>query len=161
MRSSRGSKRLLLLLGLVLVAGVYYYVGHASTGLLFNYRDASHVQAASNASSTSTARATALRLNNGSAVELKVQAKRYNIWCIFTKVTSNSPMRRKFKVFINSLLRYSSEPVALHVITDEESQGIAEKVIEYISLVNKKSVKVRRLLVIDNAVVQSFCINYY
>ncbi|CAL7942203.1 unnamed protein product [Xylocopa violacea] len=53
----------------------------------------------------------------------------YNVWCIFTKVASNSPMRRKFEIFAESLLRLSSVDIAFHVITDNDSKDVAEKVL--------------------------------
>lgn len=66
----------------------------------------------------------------------------YNVWCIFTKVTTNSPMRRKFRIFADSLLRLSSVDVALHVIIDKESRDIAEDVIGGVMAVTRKSMKV-------------------
>lgn len=65
-----------------------------------------------------------------------------NVWSIFTKVTNNSPLHSKFRVFIDSLLRYSTGDVVLHLITDDKSQIIAKRVIEYNFLVNKKTIKV-------------------
>lgn len=56
----------------------------------------------------------------------------YNVWCIFTKVASNSPMRRKFEIFAESLLRLSSVHIAFHVITDDDSKNVAENVLENI-----------------------------
>ena len=66
----------------------------------------------------------------------------YNVWCIFTKVTSNSPMRRKFKIFTESLLRLSSVDVVFHVISDSSSKSIAEKVIQVVKSMTKKNMRV-------------------
>jgi len=54
----------------------------------------------------------------------------YNIWCIFTKVASNSPMRRKFQIFTDSLLRLATIDIIFHVISDDDSQNIAQTVIQ-------------------------------
>ena len=74
--------------------------------------------------------------------EKNEKEKVYNVWCIFTKVTSNSPIKRKFRIFVDSLLKYSSTGTVFHVVTDEESKIIAEQVIEYNFLVNNKTIKV-------------------
>lgn len=67
----------------------------------------------------------------------------YNIWCIFTKITNNSPMRRKFKIFIESLLKFTSVEIFLHVISDTNSKSIAEKVIQVVQTVLGKKMKVQ------------------
>lgn len=72
-------------------------------------------------------------INNGSD---------YNVWCIFTKVTTNSPMRRKFRIFTESLLKFTSVEIAFHVITDNDSRKIAEGVIKGLISVLQKSIKV-------------------
>lgn len=66
----------------------------------------------------------------------------YNIWCIFTKVASNSPMRRKFQIFVDSLLRLTSVNIAFHVISDDESQSIAQIVIQDVKVNTGKFIKV-------------------
>lgn len=71
----------------------------------------------------------------------------YNVWCIFTKVTSNSPMKWKFEIFAESLLRLSSVDISFHVITDNNSKNIAEKVLESILLSTGKFMKVKAMLV--------------
>ena len=67
----------------------------------------------------------------------------YNVWCIFTKVTTNSPMKRKFRIFTDSLLRLASVDVAFHVITDNESRVIAESVVGGVLNATGKSMEVR------------------
>ncbi|XP_043260821.1 xyloside xylosyltransferase 1 isoform X1 [Colletes gigas] len=67
----------------------------------------------------------------------------YNVWCIFTKVASNSPMRRKFEIFADSLLRLSSVDIALHVITDEDSKDVAKKVLDSVLSSTGKFMKVQ------------------
>lgn len=66
----------------------------------------------------------------------------YNIWCIFTKVASNSPMRRKFQIFVDSLLRFTSVNIAFHVISDDESQNIAQIVIRDVMVNTGKFMRV-------------------
>lgn len=81
--------------------------------------------------------------NNHSNTSLEVTKNEYyNIWCIFTKITSNSPMRRKFKIFIESLLKFTSVDIFFHVISDTNSKGIAEKVIQVVQTVLGKTMKV-------------------
>lgn len=70
----------------------------------------------------------------------------YNVWCIFTKVASNSPMKRKFKIFAESLLKLSSVDIAFHVMTDNDSKNIAEKVLENIISSTGKFMKVKMIL---------------
>ncbi|XP_034935870.1 xyloside xylosyltransferase 1 [Chelonus insularis] len=67
----------------------------------------------------------------------------HNVWCIFTKVTSMSPMKKKFRIFTESLLKFASVDVALHVITDDSSQKIAKRIIQNIVSVLKKPVQVQ------------------
>ncbi|XP_015592272.1 xyloside xylosyltransferase 1 [Cephus cinctus] len=67
----------------------------------------------------------------------------YNVWCIFTKVTSNSPIRRKFKIFSETLLRLATVDIAFHVITDSDSKGIAENEIQGIMRMTGKLMKVQ------------------
>ncbi|XP_014231341.1 xyloside xylosyltransferase 1 [Trichogramma pretiosum] len=67
----------------------------------------------------------------------------YNVWCIFTKVTSNSPIKGKFRILVDSLLKHTSSRLVFHVITDQNSQDIAVQTVEYIMRVNKKSIKVQ------------------
>ncbi|XP_012252782.2 xyloside xylosyltransferase 1 [Athalia rosae] len=78
-------------------------------------------------------------LNNGTSSDVEY----HNIWCIFTKVTSNSPMKRKFKIFTASLLRLASVKIAFHVITDDSSREIAETLIQGVVKASGKYMKVR------------------
>ncbi|KAJ8687962.1 hypothetical protein QAD02_023757 [Eretmocerus hayati] len=56
-------------------------------------------------------------------------------------------MRSKFRVLIDSLLRYSSKSsldlLVFHIFADEQSQIIAERVVDYVSLVNRKTLEVQ------------------
>nr|CAD7573940.1 unnamed protein product [Timema californicum] len=54
----------------------------------------------------------------------------YNVWCIFTKVTGNVPMKFKFKTFTRSLMEHSTVYIKFHIITDNSSRTIAEEIIE-------------------------------
>ena len=67
----------------------------------------------------------------------------YNVWCIFTKVASNSPMKRKFEIFAESLLSVSSVDIAFHVITDVDSKDVAENVLEGVLSSTGKYMKVK------------------
>ncbi|KAG7212500.1 hypothetical protein KM043_012811 [Ampulex compressa] len=67
----------------------------------------------------------------------------YNVWCIFTKVTINSPMRRKFGIFVESLHRLASVGVAFHVICDDDSRDVAEVVIREATMATGKDMKVQ------------------
>lgn len=69
----------------------------------------------------------------------------YNVWCIFTKVATNSPMRRKFHVFTKSLLALATVDIAFHVITDDDSRPIAENVVRSVESTTKKTMKVSRV----------------
>lgn len=53
--------------------------------------------------------------------------KEYNIWLVFTKVDTNSPLRYKFSNLIGNLLKVSSVPLRFHLIVDSNSQKIAER----------------------------------
>lgn len=66
----------------------------------------------------------------------------YNVWCIFTKVTKNSPMIHKFQIFTDSLLRLTTADIAFHVIIDDNSQSIAENVVQNIMTSTGKFMKV-------------------
>lgn len=68
----------------------------------------------------------------------------YNVWCIFTKVDSNSPMRRKFEIFAESLIKLSSVNIAFHVITDDDSKNVTEKVLANILSSTGKFMKVKQ-----------------
>lgn len=70
------------------------------------------------------------------------QTNYYNIWCIFTKVASNSPMRRKFQIFTDSLLRFASINIAFHVISDDDSREIAAIVIQNVMISTGKFMEV-------------------
>lgn len=70
------------------------------------------------------------------------QTNYYNIWCIFTKVASNSPMRQKFQIFTDSLLRFASINIAFHVISDDDSRDIAAIVIQNVMISTGKFMEV-------------------
>lgn len=56
----------------------------------------------------------------------------YNIWCIFTKVSSNIQMKHKFRRFFMSLLQHSSVLISLHLIIDGPSKIHAKEVLSSI-----------------------------
>jgi len=53
----------------------------------------------------------------------------YNLWCIFTKANSSYKLKQNFRRFISSLVVNMTVPVALHIISDNTSQIIANEVL--------------------------------
>lgn len=51
-------------------------------------------------------------------------------------------MRRKFEIFAESLLKLSSVDIAFHVITDDDSKNVAEKLLGNILSSTGKFMKV-------------------
>lgn len=66
----------------------------------------------------------------------------YNVWCIFTKVTLNSPMKRKFQIFVDSLLKLTTIDIVFHVISDDDSRHIAQTVVQHAMVNTGKFMKV-------------------
>lgn len=66
----------------------------------------------------------------------------HNVWCIFTKVTSNTPMKHKFHTFTNSLFDHSTGHVALHIIIDNSSRTVAQEVLETVKETTRKDILV-------------------
>lgn len=121
----------LTFLALLLVAFYYYQTSNAGHWIISNPR--ARNASLSNLTSALAAVSYTADLNYSSSMSNILQQKHtnyYNIWCIFTKVTSNSPMRRKFQIFIDSLLRLTSVNIAFHVISDDDSQNIAQTLIQ-------------------------------
>ncbi|XP_011499649.1 PREDICTED: xyloside xylosyltransferase 1 [Ceratosolen solmsi marchali] len=151
MRLSRSCK---LLIKLAIVIGIFVlaiYCLHspnvfAEVSSLF--LDAQNISGKSNATTTLSkdlvsSKQQFLSSNKSNSIDNGTTAQLYNVWCIFTKVTSNSPMRRKFRIFVHSLLSHSSIGIHFHIVTDDESQIIAEKVIDYVFLISRKTMKVQ------------------
>lgn len=137
----------LTLFALLLVAFYYYQTSNAGHWIVSNPR----ARNASLANFTSTLAAANYisDINDSSSIANILQQEHtnyYNIWCIFTKVTSNSPMRHKFKIFTDSLLRLTSVDIAFHVISDNDSQNIAETVIQNVMTGNGKFMEVYAFL---------------
>lgn len=121
----------LTLLALLLVAFYYYQTSNGGRWIVPNPRARNATLA--NLTSALAVASYTTDISYSSSVANTLQRKHtnyYNIWCIFTKVTSNSPMRRKFQIFTDSLLRLTSVDVAFHVISDDDSRNIAEIVIQ-------------------------------
>ncbi|XP_017882690.1 xyloside xylosyltransferase 1 [Ceratina calcarata] len=108
-------KRVLINLTLIAVILVLFYCYQTSNGARWTL-----LREQENVSGRPTEETTAFYLLRNDTVY-------YNVWCIFTKVASNSPMRRKFAIFAESLLRLSTVDIAFHVITDDDSKTVAEK----------------------------------
>ncbi|KAL0276974.1 UNVERIFIED_CONTAM: hypothetical protein PYX00_004419 [Menopon gallinae] len=70
-------------------------------------------------------------------------AREYNVWCIFCKATSLSPLTQKFSVFAHSLIQLSSVPLTLNVVTDNVSFPLAEEVLHRVRNTTGKYFKVQ------------------
>ena len=126
--------KVLINLTLLAVILVLFYCYQTSNGIRWTHNDKE------NASTTKSR-------NFGqdvTTVSLPSGKDYYNVWCIFTKVASNSPMRRKFEIFAESLLKLSSVDIAFHVITDDDSKNVAEKLLGNILSSTGKFMKVEK-----------------
>ncbi|XP_058808903.1 xyloside xylosyltransferase 1 [Phymastichus coffea] len=153
MRPSRRSKLFAkIAICIVIFLSLVYYLN--LTNVFLNSSDSSPFEAQntshrSNFSTSLKNNKTLLQIQNNSLTNCinkctaALKKQLYNVWCIFTKVASNSPMKRKFRTFFDSLVRFSSGDIAFHLITDEESQSIAENIIDYVLFVYRKRVQVQ------------------
>lgn len=131
----------LTILALFLLALYCYQTSDGGRWIAFN----SQTKNASVANLTAASAATAYSVNylsSTASIIPRNQTNYYNIWCIFTKVASNSPMRRKFQIFTDSLLRFASVDIAFHVISDDNSRDIAVTVIQNVMVSTGKFMKV-------------------
>lgn len=131
----------LTVLALLLLALYCYQTSDGRRWIVFS----SQTRNASRANLTAASAATANSVNylsSTTSITPRNQTNYYNIWCIFTKVASNSPMRRKFQIFTDSLLRFASVDIAFHVISDDNSRDIAAIVIQNVMISTGKFIKV-------------------
>ncbi|GLH06590.1 Xyloside xylosyltransferase 1 [Gryllus bimaculatus] len=63
----------------------------------------------------------------------------YNVWCIFTKVANNSPMKRKFERFAVSLISQSTVVIKLHLIVDDSSKTLAHEILRSVKKLTNKT----------------------
>ncbi|XP_024886644.1 uncharacterized protein LOC112464086 [Temnothorax curvispinosus] len=119
----------LTVLALLLVALYCYQTSDGGRWVLFSPQTRNRSLANLTAASAATAYSINY-LSSTASIKPRNQTNYYNIWCIFTKVASNSPMRRKFQIFTDSLLRFASVDIAFHVIIDDDSRDIAAIVIQ-------------------------------
>ncbi|XP_071579115.1 xyloside xylosyltransferase 1 isoform X2 [Temnothorax nylanderi] len=119
----------LTVLALLLVALYCYQTSDGGRWVLFSPQTRNRSLANLTAASAVTAYSINY-LSSTASIMPRNQTNYYNIWCIFTKVASNSPMRRKFQIFTDSLLRFASVDIAFHVIIDDDSRDIAAIVIQ-------------------------------
>lgn len=126
--------KVLINLTLLAVILVLFYCYQTSNGIRWTHSDKE------NASTTKSRSFT----QDVTTVSLPSGKDYYNVWCIFTKVASNSPMRRKFEIFAESLLKLSSVDIAFHVITDDDSKNVAEKLLGNILSSTGKFMKVKQ-----------------
>ncbi|XP_071637805.1 xyloside xylosyltransferase 1 isoform X3 [Temnothorax longispinosus] len=119
----------LTVLALLLVALYCYQTSDGGRWVLFSPQTRNRSLANLTAASAATAYSINY-LSSTASIMPRNQTNYYNIWCIFTKVASNSPMRRKFQIFTDSLLRFASVDIAFHVIIDDDSRDIAAIVIQ-------------------------------
>lgn len=131
----------LTILALILIALYCYQTSDRGRWIVFNLQ----TRNASLANLTAVPTATTYSVNYSSStasVPPRNETNYYNVWCIFTKVASNSPMRRKFQIFTDSLLRFASVDIAFHVISDDDSQDIATIVIQNVMVSTGKFMEV-------------------
>lgn len=131
----------LTVLALLLLALYCYQTSDGGHWIVFS----SQTRNASMENLTAASAATANSVNylsSTASIMLQNQTNYYNIWCIFTKVASNSPMRRKFQIFTDSLLRFASVDIAFHVISDDNSRDVAAIVIQNVMISTGKFMKV-------------------
>lgn len=91
---------------------------------------------------SSTVRTRLIKHYSKSTTKSQQSKQYYNVWCIFTKVTSASPLQKKLKIFTQSLLKFASVNVALHVICDVNSKKVASTIIKRASTSLGKPIKV-------------------
>lgn len=130
-------RKVLINLTVLAVILVLFYCYQTSNGIHWRARAAREQENASTVESSNRGQ------DKTSAVYRSRRRVYYNVWCIFTKVASNSPMKRKFEIFAESLLRVSSVDIAFHVITDVDSKDVAENVLEGVLLSTGKRMKVK------------------
>jgi len=131
----------LMILALLLVALYCYQTSDGGHWIVFSLQ----TKNTSLANLTAVSAATAYSINYLSStanILPQNQTNYYNVWCIFTKVASNSPMRRKFQIFIDSLLRFASVDITFHVISDDDSRDIAAIVIKNVMISTGKFIEV-------------------
>lgn len=131
----------LIVLALILVALYCYQTSDGERWVVFSLqtRNASLANLTV-ASAVTTSSVTSLF--STATIRPRNQTTYYNVWCIFTKVASNSPMRRKFQIFTDSLLKFASVDIAFHVISDANSRDIAARVIQNVMASTGKFMKV-------------------
>ena len=61
-------------------------------------------------------------------IEKEIPVERINVGIIFTKVSANSNLIDKFKLCVNSMLKYSTVDINFYIIGDIESQHEAKKI---------------------------------
>lgn len=66
----------------------------------------------------------------------------FNVWCIFTKVHSNAPLKSKFKTFLTSLLKHSNARLRLNLVSDNSSLPIAKDLLQSLTRSMKKPLDV-------------------
>lgn len=131
----------LTILALLLVALYCYQTSDGGRWIVFKLQTKNASLANLTAPSTVTAYSVNY-LSSTARILPRNQTNYYNIWCIFTKVASNSPMRRKFQMFTESLLRFASINITFHVISDDNSRDIAANVIKNVMISTGKFMKV-------------------
>ncbi|XP_011706087.1 PREDICTED: uncharacterized protein LOC105461294 [Wasmannia auropunctata] len=137
----------LTILALFLLALYCYQTSDGGRWIVSNLQ----TRNASLANLTAASAATAYSVNymsSTASILPRNQTNYYNVWCIFTKVASNSPMRRKFQIFTDSLLRFTSVDITFHVISDDDSQDIAATVIKNVMISTGKFMKVCPFLIL-------------
>ncbi|XP_011641541.1 xyloside xylosyltransferase 1 [Pogonomyrmex barbatus] len=131
----------LMILALLLLALYCYQISDGRRGIISSLQ-MRNTSSPNLTSASATAAYSTNYLPSTANTLLPNQTNYYNIWCIFSKVASNSPMRRKFQIFVDSLLSLASVDIIFHVISDNDSHDIAEIIIKNVMINTGKFMKV-------------------
>lgn len=129
----------LTIVALLLVIFYFYLISNGDRYFVFNLQTQNANLA--NFTTTLTANNYSTKANFSFSIQSCKQSN-YNVWCIFTKVAINSPMRHKFQIFVDSLLRLTTIDIAFHVISDDDSQRIAQTIIQDVMTKTEKFMEV-------------------
>ncbi|XP_012217254.1 xyloside xylosyltransferase 1 [Linepithema humile] len=132
----------LTIVALLLVVFYFYLMSNGDRYFVFNLRTQNANLANLTTTLTSASYSIKANYSSSSIVQSCNQTGYYNVWCIFTKVALNSPMRHKFQIFLDSLLRLTSVDIAFHVISDNDSQRIAQTIIQDVMTNTEKFMEV-------------------
>lgn len=92
---------------------------------------------------------------SASELNAKENATDYNIFVIYTK--ENMMLKSKFELFLKSLLKFSTIPLQINLITDESSESSIEELLKnQISIYKKKNTVKWTLYDVSNSILFIF-----